>query len=277
MTLKKINLNWKFLPMLPLQAGGAWSASKGGAHGWWPSSEKACHINVLELKAIFLGLDKFASNLKNCNILIRSENTTAVAYINKMGSVKFIQLNNLARRIWQWAEKRNIWLVAVHIKSEDNYMADKESRRLPMETEWSLADYAFALIMKEFGRPEVDLFASSHNFKCPNFVSWRGDKGSIATDAFTIPWTNLFFYAFPPFPLVLRTLQKIISDKAEGIIVVPNWPSQSWFPLFLRLKCSKLLIFEPNEKLLFSHFSKTHPLASNLSLAVAKLSGKHFA
>ncbi|KAL7292049.1 hypothetical protein TKK_0014330 [Trichogramma kaykai] len=34
---------------------------------------------------------------------------------------------------------------------------------------------------------------------------------------------------------VTRTLQKVREDRAEGIIVVPDWRNQPWYPLFLRL------------------------------------------
>lgn len=36
--------------------------------------------------------------------------------------------------------------------------------------------------------------------------------------------------------MLLRVIQKIIHDRAEGIVVVPWWPSQPWFPLFLKYK-----------------------------------------
>ncbi|XP_070522364.1 uncharacterized protein [Cardiocondyla obscurior] len=61
------------------------------------------------------------------------------------------------------------------------------------------------------------------------------DPGSWAIDAFTLPWNHFYFYAFPPFILISRVLRKIIEDKAEGVLIVPWWPSQPWFPIFSRL------------------------------------------
>ncbi|KAJ8966514.1 hypothetical protein NQ317_008805 [Molorchus minor] len=118
-----------------------WGASSNGegTHGWWTEQENTNHINYLELQAIYLGLQCFAKDAKNCNILIRADNTTAVSYINRMGSVRFPNLANLARAIWQWCEARNIWLVASYIQSQHNKDADTESRILPRETEWSLS------------------------------------------------------------------------------------------------------------------------------------------
>lgn len=70
-------------------------------HGWWGPEELSLHINTLELKAIFYALKCFASNLKNCNILLRIDNTTAVAYVNKFGSIQHPLLAEIVRNIWQ--------------------------------------------------------------------------------------------------------------------------------------------------------------------------------
>lgn len=58
-----------------------------------------------------------------------------------------------------------------------------------------------------------------------------------------------FFYAFPPFSLILKCLHKIKTDRATGILVFPYWPSQPWFPLLDSLLAKKLLIFEPNSSM----------------------------
>lgn len=52
-------------------------------HGHWSDQEKLYHINYLELMSAFFGLKCFCSGLKNCDVLSRIDNTTAIAYINK--------------------------------------------------------------------------------------------------------------------------------------------------------------------------------------------------
>lgn len=56
------------------------------------------HINYLELKAAFFGLECFAKNLSHCDILIRIDNTTAIAYINNMGGIQFPNLSKIAKQ-----------------------------------------------------------------------------------------------------------------------------------------------------------------------------------
>lgn len=77
------------------------------------------------------------------------------------------------------------------------------------------------------------------------------DPEAYKIDAFTLDWKLFYFYAFPPFSIVLPVIQKIITDKAEGIVVVPLWTSQPWFPLFQALLVTTPLIFEPKPTLLF--------------------------
>lgn len=253
-----------------------WGAVAAGQrmHGFWSTSEENLHINTLELKAAFLALQCFARDLAHTSILLRIDNTTAIAYINRMGGIQFPHLNDRARQIWKWCERRNLFIFASYISSADNWEADQESRRLEPETEYELNMLAFQKIVARFGCPEIDLFASEINTKCERYCSWKFDPGSETVDAFTISWQNWFFYAFPPFSLLLRTLQKIQLDKAEGIVVVPDWPSQPWYPLFQALLIAPPLHFSPSPFLLCSVNRQPHPLHRQLSLVAGKLSGK---
>ncbi|KAJ8954465.1 hypothetical protein NQ317_019464 [Molorchus minor] len=133
-----------------------------------------------------------------------------------MGSVQHTHLNTLARKIWQWCEKREIRVFASYISSSDNWMADKESRTYPQ----TLNGHYRIIILIKFC-PDIDIFATSINTKCERYISWKRDPYAITTDAFTVCWNKEYFYAFPPFALVLRSIQKIINEKAEGILVVP--------------------------------------------------------
>lgn len=180
-------------------------------------------------------LEHLAEERRNCRILLRVDNTTEISYINKIRSVKFSKFNNLARDIWQWAEKRKILLLASYIPSADNKEADKLSRMKNEDTEWELADWAFLEISDRFGRPEIDLFASMSNKKCALFCSRFPSPEAFAVDAFTLNLTNLDFYAFPSFAMLLKTLVKIKQDMSTGILIVPKWENQPWFPLFTEL------------------------------------------
>ena len=62
--------------------------------------EKRIHINVLELKAIFLALKAFIKT-KNEHVKLMCDNTTAICCINKMGTSHSMDCRYLTVRIWQ--------------------------------------------------------------------------------------------------------------------------------------------------------------------------------
>lgn len=244
------------------------------AHGFWSETEKKEHINYLELLAAFFGLKCFAEDKANCDILLRIDNTTAIAYINHMGGTQIEKLSKIAKEIWQWCEKRNLWVFASYIKSEENTIADYESRRLEPETEFEISKAAFKEICCTFGKPDIDLFASRVNTKCKEYVSWKRDPNARAINAFTVDWSRTFFYAFPPFAIISRVIKKIDSEKARGILVVPNWPSQPWYPRCMEMFESKPITFKPNKKLLQFSNRTPHPLWAQLSLVAGISSGR---
>jgi hypothetical protein len=225
------------------------------ASGIWSQDERNQHINYLELLAAFIGLKIFANNLFNCQLILRIDNMTAISYINRMGGIQFPHLTKLTKDIWQWCEARNIFIYALYIPSVENTIADAESRRVHPDIEWELSHSAFEQIVAKFGTPDIDLFASRINKKCIKYISWHKDPGAYTINAFSVNWQSWYFYCFPPFSMILKTLRKIKSDGATGILVVPNWPSQPWYPLFKKLLVSKPLTFHSSKELIVSHSS----------------------
>lgn len=165
-------------------------------------------------------------------------------------------------------------MVVSYIPSEENIRADRLSRR-SIDTEWELNNEAFEQITQIFGKFEIDLFASSQNAKCERFVSWFPELGAWAIDAFTIDWAGYYFYAFPPFALILKALQKIRQDRAMGVLVVPDWPTQPWYPMLSKMRIGDPIHFEPDRNLLFyAHRNQYHPRRKHLRLLAMKLCGK---
>ena len=58
------------------------------AAGLWSPQDKNQHINWLELQAVFLALQKFEHIVTSHHVLVNTDNTTVVAYINKSGGNK---------------------------------------------------------------------------------------------------------------------------------------------------------------------------------------------
>jgi len=244
------------------------------AHGHWTNEQQVFHINKLELIAIEYGLKTFFKEFRNKSILVRTDNTTAIAYINRFGGCKSPDLHEVAKTIWTWCEAKDIWLTASYISSSQNYLADFESRKARREadSEWTLNTKYFDIVTKELGMPDIDLFAFHLNTKCEIFASWHPDPRSKYVDAFTISWSNMFFFAFPPICLLPRVLRKIRQDKARGIVVAPVWNSQPWYPVFMSMTDSTTVYLGPHTDMMFCPLTnRIHPLNRTLELMVAIL------
>ena len=81
----------------------------------WSPQEQALHINCLELLAAILAVQTFVKRKIGISILLRIDNTTAVAYINRKGGTASPILSNLARTLWLWCAERNISLQVQHL------------------------------------------------------------------------------------------------------------------------------------------------------------------
>ena len=71
-----------------------------------------------------------------------------------MGGVRHATLHNIAKKIWHWAEKRNIYLFASYIPSKENTDADRLSKVKNIDTEWELNNEYFNIVVNKFGQPE---------------------------------------------------------------------------------------------------------------------------
>ena len=129
------------------------ACGKNRSHGWWSSDEAAEPINILELRAAYYGLKCYAASLSSIQILLRIDNTTAISYINRMGGVQLHKYNDLARKIWQFCESRQIWIFASYIASKSNIIADAESRCQDSQTEWDLNSLEYKRVIEKLGQP----------------------------------------------------------------------------------------------------------------------------
>ena len=64
--------------------------------------ESKLHINYLELKAVFLALKEFQDLCGGKIVLVATDNTTVVSYINKEGGMRLGPLCALLWRILTW-------------------------------------------------------------------------------------------------------------------------------------------------------------------------------
>ena len=168
------------------------------ARGTWSLPESNLHINHLELKALFLALKEFQDLCSNNIVLVATDNTTVVAYINKEGGMKSGSLCALLWRILSWCTRKQVTLRACHIPGRLNMIADNLSRLgQTIQTEWSLHPEVFQAICSRWHQPQVDLFATRFNNKLPQLGK------------------------------VVEKLQDYPCNRI--ILIAPGWPNMPWF------------------------------------------------
>ena len=250
-----------------------WSATYGNlsTNGRWSKQESALHINVLELKATFLAVQTFLKNQSNLAVKLRLDNTTAVTYINNQGGTRSASLTSLTLQLWKWCLQHNILITTEHLPGVSNVLADRESRTFIDSSDWKLQPEIIQCFLKN---REIDLFATRLTNQLKSYVSWRPDPQAVATDAFSIDWSQLKGYAFPPFNLIPRTLMKVISDNANIVLVAPIWQTQHWWPLLLQLAVQLPVLLPASPTLLQdpSNPKAIHPMYTRLRLAVWTIS-----
>ena len=197
------------------------------------------------------------------HVKVLIDNTTAVSCLNQMGTCHSEKLNNIVTEIWAWCIQYGVWITAAHIPGVANIVADQESRKTSSDLEWALD----LKIYQQAGFiPSTDLSASHLNTKWQQYISYHPDPGAQAINAFTISWCGLHFYAFPPFCIILKTLRNIREDEATGIIVVPHWPTQSWWPYLSSMLIAKPVLVPRTPKLLWlpAELDRIHPLSRTI-------------
>ncbi len=177
------------------------------------------HINCLELLAVHLALNRLKRRLRGEHVLVRTDSTATVAYINLQGGLRSRRMSQLARHLLLWSRKHLRSLRAIHIPGLLNRTADELSRAA-LPGEWRLHPQMVQLIWRRFGLAQVDLFASLETSHCQLFYSLT--EGTLGTDALAHSWPQgLRKYAFPPVSLLAQTLCKVREEEEQILLVAP--------------------------------------------------------
>ncbi len=198
-----------------------------------------------ELTGLWSSLVACPVELKDCEVITGGDSSGALSSAKNM-SGRAEDSARAMKLLWVWCRERNVTLRDRWSKRSEGYIpfVDWMGKARPATVdlavqrpilqppppigsqgtaEWSLNDVVFKKICDwAFGEgnlPEVDLFATGANRKCPRFFSWLWDP-EAAGEAFTESWDGLRCYGFPPFSQLGRVLQRLGETKDSTVLLV---------------------------------------------------------
>lgn len=242
------------------------------AQGSWDFPARRLVSNILELRAAFQALLAFRHLIAGTSVLLRLDNTTAVAYVRKQGGTKSLSLLQEVEPIMVWAQKNLINLTATYVPGILNVQADFLSRVHLDNNEWSLHEDVFKWILTLGISPEVDLFASPYNKKLARYYTRFRDPQAYGIDALTEHWWFHRAYAFPPTPIIFQFLQRLRWEEVEIVAIIPYWPNRPWFPLLSLLSFREPVLL-PTRTDLLSQGAILPPCPAHLQLRAWFLRG----
>ena len=194
--------------------------------------EKRLHINEQEMIGAIEAIEALVPS--DVSLSLSVDNSTTRWYILKMGGTRSEMLNALAIKFWEVVRRKNLQIRCNLVPSAEN-IADQISRQFKDVWDFSLNRTVYWEMCQTLKFvPKRDMFASRNCHLLNNFAAWMPTAGALGTNAMAIPFKDGDFL-FPPVPLVLQVLQKVVQDKVEVLLVCPAWAGNLYYPLLMNL------------------------------------------
>ena len=114
--------------------------------------------------------------------------------------------------------------------SRDENVEAHEMSRFDDPNDHMLDPSCFRYINEVWGPHTVDRFASMQTSQLERYGSRYRNLGCESVDAFTVSWSKKNNWLFPPPYLIPRVLKHMSAGGEDGTLIVPKWPSASWWP-----------------------------------------------
>ena len=145
--------------------------SQATVNGRFAAVESRLHITWKELFAATEGVTRLAlaNGWRNLHVRVRTDATTVVPYLNKMGGRR-PRLHAQAAAFHHWCLRRGLHVSARHLAGVDNVTADALSRPQTRYGEHQLTRAAWRDLFPPWP-PPVDLFATASTTRSPRYFS----------------------------------------------------------------------------------------------------------
>jgi len=234
----------------------------------WDADLLPLHINFKELRAVHNALRYWRADLRGHRVLLFVDNMT-VMHLLRSGSSRSPLLMAELRQVWALLREEGIDLQSVHIATGLN-PADQPSRRWQRDA-WTFREGCRRQLRALARRPfSLDPFGTvrATSMAPSSCVLHTGGQGT-AVDGFSVSWKRQSLFLNPPWASLARVILKIHEDRAQGVLVIPRWPSQAWWPLALRLRARWVPLPPPRACVLPLHAGPVEPFAHFTTRMVA--------
>ena len=138
----------------------------------WECASQDLHINNLEIRAVFLALQRFQNHIYDSCVMVASDNSSEVAYLKKQGGTHSSSLCTLVWELLYWCHHRYSHS-SRKFPGKLNVSGQSVSSRPNSPYRMVSGSGDCLQIFKLWGTPQVDLFATRLNHHLALFLQYR--------------------------------------------------------------------------------------------------------
>ena len=136
--------------------------------GVWEDCHLEEHINLLEMRAVLLSMRHFQEVIQRQSLLIATDNTTVVAYLQNQGGTHSFSPYFLCREIILLCNSLQTVLTVRHVPGNQNLIADALSR-------FCSSEYGMGVTCSNFSSYHSDMGSPPDRSVCHQFELQTGD------------------------------------------------------------------------------------------------------
>ncbi|KAA6328108.1 MAG: hypothetical protein EZS28_053754, partial [Streblomastix strix] len=139
------------------------------------------------------------------------------------------------------ALNQDLQLITEHFPEIQNSRVEAFSR-LARKGDYSMKKEFLYPILANLGLETwLYAFATRMNRRLERHCSLMLDHSAYSVNAYSSNWRNLNPFLHPPMPQIPRTLVKVQKDKAEAVIIIPDWKGQIWDQLLKEMTVKEVV------------------------------------
>ena len=196
--------------------------------GSWSETESVLSSVWRELEAVYRTVRSSVKSMEGQNVLVHTDNKNVCIILQVDSEKPYLQ--EVALMLIRCADK----IVSIWCQSGCQGLKTLKQilSRCSDSDDWSVLNFVFLTLEARWGSHTFDRFACNYNTKCASFNSRHWCPGTSGIDAFAHIWVGENNWLVPPHRLISRCVRKVLNEECKCTIIVPQWRSAPFWPLF---------------------------------------------